>query len=39
MSKVDKVKQLLGLSNSAKVEDLDDHTREIIEEVKQEDKS
>lgn len=36
MSKVDRVKELLGLGRNTKTEDLDDHTKEIIEEVKEE---
>ena len=33
MSKVDKVKQLLGIGESISREDLDEHKKEIIEEI------
>jgi len=35
MNKVERVKELLGLSKDTDPEDLEDHTQEIIEEVKE----
>ena len=34
MSKVERVKELLGLGKDTDPEDMENHTREIIEEVK-----